>query len=143
LQIGTKHDRKLQRYSENFNQIFIFFLTSYRKGILTFCGSNVDVEFDVNEIEGKNTFRKFDNGQYKNGTPIISRHPNIVKGVIIGKKSWGLWLNEWSDGIVEGSFTKREILKDFEDLGITIPESLLKDFENRIYFKMKKRYEQL
>ena len=70
----------------------------------------------------------------------MTRHPNIVRGVIIGKKSWGLFLNEWSDGIVEGSFTKREIIKEFEDNGITIPESLLKDFENRIVQKMKKRH---
>lgn len=63
-----------------------------------------------------------------------------MRGVIIGKKSWGLFLNEWSDGIVEGSFTKKEIIKEFEDNGISIPESLLKDFENRIVQKMKKRH---
>lgn len=91
-------------------------------------------------MEGKNAFRKFDNGDYNGENKIITRHPNIVRGVIIGKKSWGLFLNEWSDGIVEGSFTKREIIKEFEDNGIKIPESLLKDFENRIIQKMKKRY---
>ena len=90
--IGTKHDRKLQKYSENFNQIFIFFLQSYRKGILTFCGSHINpIELDVNEIEGKNVFRKYDNGDYKNDKLIKTRHPNIVKGVLIGKKAWGLW----------------------------------------------------
>jgi predicted nucleic acid-binding protein len=52
-------------------------------------------------------------------------------------------LNEWSDGIVEGSFTKKEILSDFENLDITIPDSLLKDFENRIYQKLKKKYERI
>ena len=132
----------MKKYSQSFSEIFTFFLQSYRKGILTFCGSSVDVIFNVSEIEGKNTFRKFDNGYY-NSQPIITRHPNIVRGVIIGKKSWGLWLNEWSDGIVEGSFRKQEILKDFEDLGIKIPESLLKDFENRIYQKMLKRNERI
>jgi len=80
----------------------------------------------------------FDNGLFKNST-ISSRHPNIVKAVIIGKKSWGLQLNEWADGIVEGSFTKREILDDFKILDIQIPESLMVDFENRIYEKMKKK----
>lgn len=93
-------------------------------------------------MEGKNAFRRFDNGDYKNDK-IITRHPNIVRGVIIGKKSWGLFLNEWSDGIVEGSFTKKEIIKEFEDNGIIIPDSLLKDFENRIIQKMKKRYERI
>lgn len=128
------------KYSDNFNEIFSFFLKSYRSGLLTFCGSNVDVSFNVNDIEGKNVFRKYDNGHYKNGVSIITRHPNIVKGVIIGKKSWGLWLNEWSDGIVEGSFTKNEILEDFNKYNIKIPDSLLNDFENRIIQKIRKKY---
>jgi hypothetical protein len=120
--------------------MFTFFLQSYRKGLLTFCGSIVKVEFDVNESEGKNTFRKYDNGQYQLGKPIISRHPNIVKAVIVGKKSWGLWVDQWSDGIVEGTFFQREIEQEFEDKGITIPLSLLKDFDNRIYRKRLKKH---
>jgi len=70
---------------------------------------------------------------------IETRHPNIVKGVLIGKKSWGLWLNEWTDGISEGSFTRDEILGQFDDNGIVIPESLLRDFENRLYQKRVNR----
>jgi hypothetical protein len=137
--VGSRLDRKLQKYSENFTEIFNFFLNSYRKGLLTFCGSIVVVEFDINESEGKHVFRKYDNGQYPKGTPIISRHNNIVKGVIIGKKSWGLFVNQWSDGIVDGDFRLKEIIQDFEDKGITIPKSLLLDFENRIYQKMRKK----
>jgi hypothetical protein len=106
---------------------------------LTFCGSIVNVEFDVNESEGKNTFRKFDNGQYSGGKPIVTRHPNIVKAVIIGKKSWGLWCDQWGDGIAEGTFLKREIIEEFENKGITIPNSLMKDFDDRIYRKVVKR----
>ena len=74
---------------------------------------------------------------------IKTRHPNIVKGVLIGKKSWGLWLNEWTDGIVEGSFTRNEILDEFTKNGISIPESLLTDFNNRLYQKRIKRHERL
>ena len=59
-----------------------------------------------------------------------------MRGVIIGKKSWGLWIKEWSDGIIEGSFTKKEILSEFEKFNIEIPECLLDDFENVIYKKM-------
>lgn len=66
-----------------------------------------------------------------------------MKSVIIGKKSWGLWVNQWSDGIVEGTFTKREILQEFEDKNIKIPEPLIIDFENRIYNKIKKKYGKL
>ena len=110
---------------------------SYRKGILDFCGSNVEVEFNVNEIEGKNTFRNFDNGNYKNDIPIITRHPNIVKGVIIGKKSWGLHVKMWTEGICEGTFTKKEILEEFTNNNITIPDSLLLDFNNQIIKKVR------
>jgi hypothetical protein len=136
--MGNRLDRKLSKYSDNFNEIFNFFLSSYRKGILTFCGSIVNVEFDINESEGKNTFRKFDNGQYSGGKPIVTRHPNIVKAVIVGKKAWGLWCSQWSEGIAEGTFTKIEILEEFESKGIKIPTSLMKDFEDRVW---KKRFE--
>lgn len=137
--MGNRLDRKLSKYSDNFNEIFNFFLSSYRKGILTFCGSIVNVEFDVNESEGKNTFRKFDNGQYSGGKPIVTRHPNIVKAVIVGKKSWGLWCDQWADGIAEGTFLKREIIQEFENKGIRIPDSLMKDFEDRVYRKIIKK----
>lgn len=109
--------------------------------MLTFCGSNVKVEFDINSTEGKNTFRKFDNGDFK-GKDIISRHPNIVKGVIIGKKAWGLWVGQWSDGISEGTFRVKDIIQDFEDKGITIPNSLMNDFNNQIDKKIQKRLAQ-
>lgn len=114
--------------------MFTFFLQSYRKGILTFCGENVDVEFDINGDDGKITFKKYDNGEFKYST-IKSQHPNITKSVIIGKKSWGLWINEWSDGISDGCFTKKEILGEFERKKIKIPKPLLIDFENKIFKK--------
>lgn len=118
--------------------MFTFFLQSYRKGILTFCGENMEVNFDVNGDDGKIIFKRFDNGEFKgiNQNKLITRHSNISKGVIVGKKSWGLWVNEWSDGISEGSFTKKEILDEFEKRNIIIPEPLLLDFENRIYKKV-------
>jgi len=70
-------------------------------------------------------------------------HPNILKGVLIGKKSWGLWRNEWSDGISEGLFTKEEIIQQFKDCNIEIPESLLTDFHNTIHKKILKRLERV
>lgn len=118
--------------------MFTFFLQSNRKGLLTFCGENVDVKFDVNGDDGKITFKKYDNGEFKY-TTIISQHPNITKSVIVGKKSWGLWINQWSDGISEGSFTKKEILEEFEKRNIEIPEPLLIDFENKIFKKTIER----
>lgn len=113
-------------------------MESYRKGILLFCGEDVRVKFDVNGDDGKITIKKFENGEFKK-TEITSRHSNIVRGVIIGKKSWGLWSDEWSDGISQGLFTKKEILEGFEKRNIKVPEPFLIDLENKIYNKIMKR----
>jgi len=48
-----------------------------------------------------------------------------------------LWVQEWTDGIVEWTFTKEEILSQFED--IEIPESFLNDFENVLQRKKRIR----
>lgn len=115
--------------------MFTFFLQSYRKGILTFCGSHVNVSYvepdELGQTSGKYSFRKFENGQFKL-KEYNSCHPNILKGVITGKKSWGLFLNMWAEGIAECNFTKNEIIEEFTSKGITMPKPLLLDFENRI-----------
>lgn len=123
--------------------MFTFFLQGYRKEMFNFCGSIVETEFDIDGDEGKFCFRRVENGDYKPGEIPITRHPNILKGVITGKKGWGLWLDQWSDGIVEGSFRKQEILDEFQTRGLKIPEPLLKDFENRINKKLFKKIEML
>jgi hypothetical protein len=130
----------LKKYSQKFDEIFMFFLKSYRSGILTFCGYKVDVKFNLNSNDGKFCFRLFDNGEIKIYN-LESRHPNILKSVIIGKKSWGLWVNEYSYGISEGLFTKEEVLNQFYENKILIPESFLIDFENSILKKKIKRNE--
>jgi hypothetical protein len=113
-------------------------LKSYRSGILDFCGSEVSTQYDENGDEGKQGFMKFENGDYKGLPTLKTKHPNILKGVIIGKKSWGLWKNEWIDGIIEGSFSIKEILQQFTDNNIEIPESLMTDFKNTIIKKINK-----
>lgn len=60
---------------------------------------------------------------------------------MIGKKSWGLHVDMWSDGIVECSFTLEEILEEFNSKNITIPESFLLDFKNRIKKKKEIKYQ--
>ena len=82
---------------------------------------------------------KFENGDYKQISIIKTKHPNMLKGVIVGKKSWGLWKNEWTDGIVEGSFSMKEILQQFKDNNIEISESLMTDFKNTIIRKFNKK----
>jgi hypothetical protein len=137
-EIGTKEDRNLKKYSEKFERMFKFYLDVYRSGLITFCGVGVEVEFDINGSDGKFGFREYDNGRFKHMNP-VSRHPNILKGVIIGKKGWGLWLNTWAEGIADWSFTKEEILIEFKKLNIEIPEPLMKDFDNRIEYLKNKR----
>lgn len=111
--------------------MFNFYLAIYRSGICTFCGQEVNVDFDINKPDGKFSFREFDNGRFKNINP-ITRHPNILKGVIIGKKSWGLWVKSWSEGIVDWSFTKEEILEEFTNKSIIIPDPLMIEWDNLI-----------
>lgn len=112
--------------------MFSFFLKCYRSGLLNFSGSIVETEFDPDGEEGKFCFRQLENGDIKRNTVIKTRHPNLVKGVVVGKRSWGLHVDQWSDGIVEWSFTEEEILGEFQKRDIQIPKPLLKDFQNRI-----------
>lgn len=96
----------------------------------------VKVTYNVNGKDGMVSFKEYENGVMKLYN-LSTRHPNILKGVIIGKKSWGLWLQEWTDGISEGSFTTREIISQFD--GIKIPESLMTDFYNVLHKKIMAR----
>jgi hypothetical protein len=126
------------KYSDKFNKMFEFYLKVYRSGIITFCGVEVKVDYDKDGGDGKLSFREYDNGMFKHQTP-KSRHSNILRGVIIGKKGWGLWLNNWSEGIVDWSFTQEEILEEFRIRDIDIPESLMNDWNNRIQMLKRKR----
>jgi len=132
---GNRHNRRIEKFSDNFNEIFNFFLSSYRKGLLMFGGEGVTVIEDLDGISGKMTFRKYEDGQYKT-QEIVSRHVNITKSVILAKKSWGLHVKIWSEGIAECDFTLQEILDTFLDVGIKVPDNLLKGLENEI---MKKK----
>jgi hypothetical protein len=125
-----------RKYSNNFNLIFTFFLQSYRYKILDFCGVDVRTRMDINCGDGKYCMSSFDNGEYDkeqiHNTGIPTKHPNILKGVIIGKKSWGLHMKMWSEGISEGTFTMEEILEQFHEKNIIVPECFITDFENTI-----------
>lgn len=118
--------------------MFTFFLKSYRSGLLDFCGSNIEVSFDPDGQDSKVSFKLFENGIMKLDD-LSSIHPNTLKGVIIGKKSFGLWLQQWTDGIVEGSFSEKEILNEFKIRNIEIPKSLLTDWDNVIIKKINKK----
>lgn len=123
----------MKKYSNKLNTIFSLFLKMNRSGIITFCGEGIKIVYDINGPNGKDCFINFENGVYKQGKTIVTKHPNLVKSVLIGKKGWGLWMKEWSQGIRQGLFTKREILEEFEKKNITLPESFLQEFNNLIY----------
>lgn len=93
----------------------------------------------MNSEDSRICYIKFNNGEYSKdeilNTGINTKHPNILKGVIVGKKSWGLWINEWSNGISEGLFRFQDIIEEFEIYNIVIPEQLLNDFKNKIWNK--------
>jgi hypothetical protein len=90
-------------------------------------------------VSCKEGFRLYDDGYFKGGKTIKSCHPNMLRAVIIGKKGWGLWLDQWTDGIVDWTFTREEIFSEFEKRNIIIPESFIKDFDNRLLKKKIKR----
>ena len=133
--VGSRNDRKLKKYSDNFNKMFEFYFKIYRTGLVTFCGSNFEVDYVKGCSEAKFAFREYDNGRFKFVNP-RTKHPNILKAVISGKKGWGLWVKQWTEGIVECSFTKDEILHEFEMKGIEIPESLMLEWD-KLIVKMK------
>lgn len=115
--------------------MFHFYLEIYRSGLITFCGSIVVIDYEKDGSDGKFSFREYDNGRFKFINP-KSRHPNLLKAVISGKKGWGLWVKTWSEGITEWTFTKEEILKEFEERGIEIPEPLMIEWD-KLIDKMK------
>lgn len=130
--LTRKERRRINRAKqEKFIKYFRFFLQSYRKGITTFTGSNlIETKLNLKKPDAKYCFTAFNNGEYSLDTPIETKHPNVLKAVINGKKSWGLWSDEWGNGIAEYSFTENEILSIFQDDAIEIPDSLLSDFKN-------------
>lgn len=120
--------------------MFKFFYLVNRSGIIDFCGTTTNqIVFDLNGLDSRECFRLHEDGFYKGGKPMITKQPNILKSVLIGKKGIGLWFDQWSDGIVDWSFTKEEILDEFDKRGVEIPESFLIEFDNLIEKKKIKR----
>lgn len=123
--------------------MFTFFFQGTRSELISFCGSDVEsknkIVFDINGDEAKFCFRKIENGQYKKGEVIRTRHPNILKNVLTGKKGWGLWRDNYTDGIVDWTFTKEEIIQTFIEKKIEIPTPLLKEFDDFLDKKKMKR----
>lgn len=120
--------------------MFSFFFQSTRKELISFCGSDVEsknkIVFDPCGDEAKFCFRKIENGQYKKGEEIKTRHPNVLRSVLTGKSGWGLWRDQWTDGITDWTFTREEVFQTFSDNKIEIPTPLVKEFDD--FLKRKK-----
>lgn len=119
-EIGSQEDRMLRKYSPNFLEMYNFFLRTYNAGILTFCGSPVVVKHNPEASDAMFGFREFENGRYKLHQ-LESSQPEELKAVITAKKAWGLWVKQWTEGIVDGTFCKAEIWATFNEAGIGIP----------------------
>lgn len=133
---GDRRERKREVHTDKFNKMFKFFFLIIRKGICDFCGSDVGKDYhfiqEVNGVSAKTAFKISDTGTVENYT-IKTRHPNILKVVIKGKRGWGLWKTQFAMGVADNTFTKKEILDYFSELKIDIPKPYLIEFENEVW----------
>lgn len=131
--MGSRHDRKMEKFSDSFNENFMFFFKLSRTGLIDFCGERIVVHPSKDrKMTSRHCFRLFEDGRYGQGKHIESCQPNILKHVLMGKKGYSLWCNQWSEGIAQGLFSKEEILREFELRGVIIPECFLIQFEKSI-----------
>ena len=135
--IKDRHSRKLEKFSDNFNEIFNFFLNGFRMGLFDTPGEYFRVDYDKDAESGKMAFRRYEDGKFANTSNkhfnfvIKSRQPNITYAVICAKKSMGLNMSMWIDGIAECNFTAQEIIDDFERIGLKMPVGFQTDLRNR------------
>jgi hypothetical protein len=54
----------------------------------------------------------------------------------MSKKGWGLWVSQWSEGIVDWTLQKR---KYFDNKGIKIPDPLMLEWDKLIQKKKEIR----
>jgi len=130
----SRHERRQLRNIKKpeFLKIFNFYVNGYKKQIFDFCGTDIKTLYKENAYCSKIMFKKYDNGdvpldELEHG--IYTSEPELLRCVILGKKGWGLWMQEWCKGISEFLFTEDEILNIFKNKNIEIPESLLVDFK--------------
>lgn len=137
--LGTRHDRKLKKYSEGFNENFKFFFLLSRRGLIDFCGERIHVTpSNDRTLTSKHCFRLFEDGRYGKEKVIECFHPNVMRHVMMGKKGWSLWCNQWSEGVGQGLFRKEEILEEFRIRNISIPDCFMLQFDKAIEKQIKK-----
>lgn len=131
--MGNRHNRKLEKFSDSFNENFKFFFLLSRKNIGSFCGEKVTViPSSDRKMTARYCFRLFEDGAYSKGKPIECCQPNILWHAIVGKKGWGLWRSQWSEGIGQRLFRKEEITEEFSVRNLEIPECFMVEFDKNI-----------
>lgn len=118
----------MRKHSENFLVSARFYLKFYRN-VSDFAGVNIVINYDKKGEDALTVFKEYENGLYKI-KPIITKHPNLLKSLIGGKKAWGLQLNQWAEGVSQSLFSPKDIL---DGVNIHIPTSFLGDFYTRCY----------
>ena len=141
--LGSRHDRKLKKYSEGFNENFKFFFLLSRRGLIDFCGERINIlPSSDRTMTSKHCFKLFEDGRYGREKVIECNHPNIMRHVMMGKKGWSLWCNQWSEGVGQGLLRKEEILEIFHEKEVHIPDCFMLQFENTIRKEKLKYYDQ-
>lgn len=138
--LGSRHDRKLKKYSEGFNENFKFFFLLSRRGLIDFCGERINIlPSSDRTMTSKHCFKLFEDGRYGREKMIECNHPNVMRHVMMGKKGFSLWVNQYSEGIGQGLFRKDDILDEFRKRDIHIPDCFMLQLDNTIW-KEKLKY---
>lgn len=138
----NRHGRKLEKYSDGFNENFRFFFLLSRRGLIEFCGEKIVVlPSNDRKLTAKHCFRLFEDGRYGREKVVECCQPNVMRHVLMGKKGWGLWTREFSLGIADCDFRKDEIMEEFHEMKIQVPKCFMDEFENRIWKCKLMRYE--
>ncbi|NBO22909.1 hypothetical protein EBU94_06195, partial [bacterium] len=109
-----------------------FFYANVYRNLSDFSGDIISFEYDEKSKDALALFMDYENGLLKGENVIKTKHPNILRSLVLGKKAWGLQANEWIDGIAQCLFLRSETI---QSVGFNIPKSFTQDFENRLYKK--------
>lgn len=102
----------------------------------TFCGSSVEsLDYDENGFSAKEVFYAMDS----TGDRLPCREPELLRKVIIFKKSLNFHIKLWVDGFEDMRMGIDEYMSEFIDP----PSWVRKSFENQLKKKITKRLVEL
>lgn len=84
------------KFSKKFNRDYEFYLQN--RDTFTFCGVGVEVKGDLeNGVSAKQSFQSFDT----DGKVLPTNEPDLLKSIIVCKKSINLHIKMWVEGYDE------------------------------------------